>query len=743
MSTLSRRQFLQISLGAGGAMWLGPAATLLAQPDADAAAGGVLNAFLRIERGGTVVIGARSPEIGQGVNTSLPMILAEELDVAWDSVRVEQLGFGYEEKDGAPGNRFGAQFAGGSTGIPNAWRELRQAGANARWLLLQAAGERWEIDPAQLGTRAGEVIHPDGRRLGYGELVARAAQLGLPEQPVALKTPDQYRILGRPTRVVDAEAIVRGEARYGIDQYADDAKVAMIERCPLLDGEVASFDASAALDIPGVRQVVAIPRPPLDQPFAGHLAAGVAVIADDTWSAIKGRRALRIEWTPGPRRDGMAALRQQARSKRAAPAEHAPRRDGELDTALRQAKVLVEADYETPFLAHATMEPQNCLLRIADGRAELIAPLQSPGGAMRILHTLTGFPRSNITIHLTRVGGGFGRRLENDFVAEAVQVLQAAKIPAVKLVWTREDDMRHDVYRPFGVHALRAGLDAEGRVLGWQHRVLATPRPYRSAGHVGAPDWMGTVDPDGLPAALVGAYSAEFSALDAAVPRGWWRAPVHTFVAFPIQCFIDELAAAAGKDPLAFRRELLGPAKEHPYNGHGGPVFDSGRLRTVLDRAAEAIGWGRTLPPGHGLGIACHFTFGGYTAHAMEVSVKSDRLRIERCVAAVDIGRVINPLGVDAQIMGGTLDGLSAAWGQQITVEDGRIQQGNFDDYPLLRMVDAPDVEVIQIASEREPAGAGEMGIPSAAPAFLNALFAATGKRIRQLPLLQQWKAVG
>jgi isoquinoline 1-oxidoreductase beta subunit len=301
--------------------------------------------------------------------------------------------------------------------------------------------------------------------------------------------------------------------------------------------------------------------------------------------------------------------------------------------------------------------------------------------------------------------------------------------------------MRNDFFRPFGAHALRAGLDAEGRLVAWQHRVLATPRPRRSAGLQDAPEWMGTVDPDGIPAALVGAYSAEFSALDAALPMGWWRAPVHTFVAFPIQCFLDEVAQAAGADPLDFRRRLLGEAKTYPYEGHGGPLFDSGRLRHVLDRAAAAIGWGRAVAAGHGLGIACHFTFGGYTAHAMEVSVKGDRLRIERCVAAVDIGRVINPLGVDAQIMGGTLDGLSAAWGQQITVEDGRIQQSNFHDYPLLRMAEAPDVEVIQVASEAEPAGAGEMGIPSAAPAFLNALFAASGRRIRQLPLLSQWRA--
>ncbi len=747
MSGVSRRGFLQASMGASGALLLGHYMPSLAAQDgasATAEVGAQLNAFIRIERDGLITLGARNPEIGQGVRTSLPMILAEELDVAWDAVRVEQLGYGYEETEEGPRNRFGPQGAGGSTSIPGAWGDLRQAGASARWLLVQAAAERWETDAAQLSTRGGRVFHPDGRSLAYGEVASRASQLSLPEEPVALKDPSQYRIIGRPTRTVDAEDIARGLARYGIDQYADGVPVAMIERCPYLDGTLVSFDAEAALAIPGVRKIVAIAGPKPDEPFSANLAAGVAVIADDTWAAIKARRVLKIEWKQGPwANESRAQLREQAAAKRTQPAEEVARSDGDVKAAESAATQRIEAEYEVPFLAHATLEPQNALIKLWPDRAELVAPLQSPGGASAIIHALTGIPRSAIAIHMTRVGGGFGRRLENDFVGEAVRVAQAAGMSAVKLVWTREDDMRNDFYRPFGIHLLSASLDGDKALSGWRHHTLATSRTWRTERMATAPKHTGTVDKDGVPAAMVANYSSEFSGLDSGMPRGWWRAPVHTFVAFPIQSFIDEVAAAAGVDPLAFRRGLLGEARKIPYEGHGGPEFDTGRLRVVLDRAAEAIGWTQKPPEdsgrGYGRGIACHYTFGGYVAHAVEVRVSAEgELSILRCVCAADVGRVINPLGLEAQLMGGTIDGISTALGLEITVEGGRVQQSNFHDYPLLRMAQAPDVEVISIDSEIAPAGAGEMGIPSIAPALTNAIFAATGVRIRRLPIANQ-----
>jgi isoquinoline 1-oxidoreductase beta subunit len=739
MNTLSRRQFLIVGAAAGGALLLRlPPAS--AQPAASTAVGpSQLGAFIRIERDGSVVIGARSPEIGQGVNTSLPMLVAEELDVAWDRVRVEKLDYGYEDAPEGPRNRYGAQFAGGSTAIPTGWQDLRQAGASARALLLQAAAARWEIEAGRLTTRDGQVVHPDGRRLGYGELAADAARLPAPGEPVPLKSPEQFRIIGRPTRVVDAEDIARGQARYGLDHYFDGAPVAMIERCPHLDGTLASFDASQALKIPGVRQVVAIPGPALDEAFDFNLAAGVAVIADDTWAAIKGRRALKIEWKRGPLpNESIDGLRRQAAALRAKPAEVVARNDGDFDAAWAAAKKRVEASYEVPFLAHATMEPQNALLRLDSDRALLVAPLQSPGGASAMISQLTGIPRGRIEIHLTRVGGGFGRRLDNDFVAEAVRVAQAAKLREVKLVWTREDDMRHDFFRPFGIHDLAATLDDGGVVQAWRHRVLATPRNYRESSMATAPAWNGVNDPDGFPAQRVPNYRNEYTGLASRMPRGWWRAPVHTFNAFAIQSFIDELAHAAGQDPLAFQLALLGEPKTYPYEGHGGPTVDSGRLAHVLRQAAERIGWGRALPPRHGIGLACHFTFGGYSAHAMEVSVSADgELAIHRCICAVDVGRIVNPLGVEAQMMGGTIDGLSTALALEITVKDGQVQQSNFHDYPLLRSAQAPDVEVILVPSDKDPSGAGEMGIPSALPALTNAIFAASGIRIRALPLKQ------
>jgi isoquinoline 1-oxidoreductase beta subunit len=730
---LTRRSFLRISALATGALLL-----RFEPADAQSPVGATaLGPFIRIEPDGSVVIGARNPEIGQGVKTSLPMLVAEELDVPWDRVRVEQLPYGFElDAQNQPTNRYGPQGAGGSTSIPEGWTDLRQAGATARALLQQAAAARWEIDVAKLSTRDGAVVHPGGRTLGYGELAAAAAKLPLPKAPVALKSPDTFKLLGQPVRVVDAEEIVRGQAMYGLDQYFDGVPIAMIERCPHLDGTLVSFDASEALKIRGVRQAVAIPGPAPNEFFDFNLAAGVAVIADDTWSAIKARRALKIEWKPGPLpNESRDALQRQAEMLRAKPAEAVARDDGDFDAAFAAAAKKIEASYEVPFLAHATMEPQNALLRLDADRALLIAPLQSPGGASAIISQLAKLPREKIDIRMTRVGGGFGRRLENDFVAEAVRVAQAAKLREVKLVWTREDDLSNDFFRPFGIHDLAAGLDAEGTVQAWRHRVLATPRNYRDSGMAKAPAWTGVNDPDGLPAQRVPNYRNEYSGLASRMPRGWWRAPVHTFNAFAIQSFIDELAHAAGQDPLAFRLALYGEPKIYDYQGHGGPKFDSGRLIAVMKRAAQHLGWGRELPKGHGLGLATHFTFGGYTAHAMEVSVIDGRPRIHRCVCAVDVGRIVNPLGVEAQMMGGTIDGLSTALNLEITVEDGRVRQSNFHDYPLLRPTDAPDVEVLMTDSIAEPSGAGEMGLPSALPALTNAIFAATGKRVRRLPI--------
>jgi isoquinoline 1-oxidoreductase beta subunit len=388
-----------------------------------------------------------------------------------------------------------------------------------------------------------------------------------------------------------------------------------------------------------------------------------------------------------------------------------------------------------PLLAHATLEPPHALIDLQPKRARLIASLQSPGGASQMIHEMTGIARPDIAIELPRVGGGFGRRLQNDFVAEAVLVAQKAGAP-VKVIWTREDDLQNDFYRPFGLHQLTAMLDRQGAITGWAHRVAATARKYRAAGMEDESDWIGCVDPDGFPAGCVANYLAEFLPVEFSIPRGWWRAPLPTFAAFPIESFIDEVARAAGSDPLALRLKLLGAPRELPYRDHGGPKLHTGRLAGVLNRAASVIGYGRKLPAGHGIGLASHFTHGGYVAHALEVAVpKSGSVEVVRCVCAADVGEIVNPLGLEAQMMGATIDGLSTALNLEITVRDGRIEQANFPDYPLMRMAAAPEVEVQLIDSGFAPCGAGEMGIPPVAPALANAICAATGRRMRRLPL--------
>ena len=743
MSGVTRRQFISVMLSASGALVVGVRSALADQiPKVPMELLGEsltsLGAFVRVERNNRIVVGARGCEIGQGVITSLPMLVAEEMDADWNRVRVEQLPYGYEIGPDGPRNRYGDQGAGGSTSITEGWKDLRQAGAVARWLLVEAAAQHWQLPHERLTTEASHVIHPDGTRLPYAELVERAAGILPPAEAVPVKKPEEFRVIGQPAKTVDARAIVTGKAMYGIDAYIGGAVVAAVTRCPHLDGSLDKFDDTEARAVKGVLDIFAIEGPVPGSPFNTNLAAGVVVVAANTWAALKARSKLKIEWKPGPWAEESNAKLEAAADEALKGQGINVRVEGDMAKARKAAKRTLTAKYTVPFLAHATMEPPHALIKLEPERALLIASLQDPEGASNTIADLTGLSRENIEVRMTRAGGGFGRRLKNDYIAEAVMIAKKVGKP-VKLMWSRDDDLKHDFYRPFGVHQLEANLDRKNQLLGFTHLTAATPVNYRNAGMKERPLYVGCLEPDDFPSGLVLNLDKRFFPLDSGMPRGWWRAPLHTFHAFAVQSFIDEIAVETKQDAVALRLALLGEPRELDYAGHGGPKFDTGRLAEVLRRCADAIEWTRKRTDGRGVGIACHFTFGGYTAHAFEVSVEGSDLKIHRAVCVTDVGRVINPLGVEAMMIGGTIDGISTALNLAVTVKDGQVQQSSFADYPIGRMAQMPrEVEVIVVPSERDPSGAGEMGIPSVAPALANAVYAATTVRVRRLPMLPE-----
>jgi isoquinoline 1-oxidoreductase beta subunit len=692
------------------------------------------NAWLEISSNNEVRIWCGKSEMGQGVRTSLPMIVAEELGCDWRNVQVLQA-------DLDP--KYGEQLTGGSLSVRTSYANLRKAGAAARETLLAAAAAEWNVNQAECHAANGEVLHSNSqRRALYGSLLARAATLTPPADP-PLKSPAQFRIIGHATPRTDTALKVSGQAKFGLDVRVPGMLIASVERCPVFLGTVRSSNATEVKRIPGVRGVVEVKPVHLTHQFGeesgpgsrNYNCAGVAVVADSTWAAMQARKALKVEWNEGATsQESTAALREQFVKLAAAPGA-VMRNDGDFEKAFASAPKKIEAVYEVPFLAHATMEPMNCTAHVHDGQCEIWAPTQVPGAAADSIAKALGIARENIRLHVTLIGGGFGRRLIQDYAVEAALISRDAGAP-VQVVWSREDDVRHDFYRPASYHVLRAGLDARGQLTAWFHRAASPSIGVFYSGTGISPQAAAEMNGPDFPAFGVPHLRTEFALAQSGMPLGYWRSVENSGNQFVISSFFDEAAAAAGRDPVEMLLAVLGPPRTISLGREGS--IDVGRRRRVIEVAAERAGWGKPLPKGTGRGIAAHFGYGSCVAQVAEVScdASNGRLRVQRVVCAIDCGLAINPSGVQAQMEGAINFGLAATLKSAITVEHGRVQQSNFHDYEVLRMNDAPPViDVHLLPGSDAPGGCGEPGVPPIAPAVANAIFAATGKRIRRLPI--------
>jgi isoquinoline 1-oxidoreductase beta subunit len=710
---MNRREFLRVTTIAGGGILFGLKAARALQSTAE----WLPNAFIKIMPDGIVTIIAKNPEIGQGVKTMLPMIIADELDVDWKDVRIEQ----------APldTTKYQFQSAGGSTATPNNWMPMRRVGAAARAMLVTAAAETWGVSVGECQTASGVVHHrASGRSLKYGELLAKAATGTAPAlESVALKDPKEFRIIGRPTKSRDNRAIVTGTPLYGIDMVLPGMLCAVFEKCPVFAGTVQSANLEVVKAQPGVRQAFVVEGGTV----LNGLLSGVAILADSWWAARKAREKLVVTWNEGATATQSSAgfAAKAAELSQLAP-QRSLRKDGDPDTVLRGSAKVVKAEYSYPFLAHATLEPQNCTAHFKDGKLTIWAPSQAPQGGRALVARTLDLQETDITVNLTRSGGGFGRRLNNDYMVEAAAIAKQAGVP-VKLLWTREDDTRHDFYRPAGWHHLSGGVDPSGKLVAWKNHFVSFGEGERFAPAAG----LGATE---FPQRFVPNYALDASVMPFGVPTGFLRAPTSNGVAFVVQSFIDELAMAAGRDPVQFRLDLLA-------QGTAGEGFDGTRMRGVLELVAEKSGWGkRALPKGSGMGVAFHFSHRGYFAEVVQARVsRRGGVTVEKVWAAGDIGsEVINPLNAENQVQGSVLDGIAEALAQEITIEKGRAVQSNFHDFPLLRLVQAVPVEVHFLKSNFPPTGLGEPALPPVVPALCNAIFAATGKRIRSLPISKQ-----
>jgi len=713
--SLDRRSFLKVSALAGGGLLVGSyfrfgSATARAQVAAAASETFSLNAFISISSSGAISLIAPNSEMGQGAKTALPMILAEELDVPWSQVTITQ---------GDLNPAYGRQAAVGSGSTPGNYAPLRHAGAAARALLVAAAAQTWSVPAGECATESGTVTHPpSGRRLGYGALAAKAATLPPPTE-LALKDPKDFKLVGTRVPGVDNQKIVTGQALFGIDQKLPGMLYAAYIKCPVFGGKVASANLDEVKALAGVRDAFVLDGIPA-------LPSGVAIVADSTWQAFQAAEKLKVQWDQGP---GVSQSSAEMAKQAQILGQTAPAFD------LPPGATGVEAAYHYPFLAHATLEPQNCTACFKHGVMEMWCPTQVPSSGQHLVTQGLGLPASAVVVHVTRLGGGFGRRGSNEFSLEVAAIAKRLEGTPVKLTWTREHDFAHDNYRSNGWHFFRAGLDGAGKLVALQDSFVKM---------LGGP---GDMTAEGFPFNAVPGSHVHSSKIPGTVPTGYWRAPGDNGNTWATQSFVDELAHAAGRDPLAFTLDLLAaipasPAREGPAGRGGGrgARFIPAKMVSVLKLAADKAQWGRKLPRGQGRGFAITHTNNAYVAIVAEVAVSPEGvLQIRKLTAAVDAGIIVNLSSAEGQVQGAMIDGISAAWFQKLTIDGGAAAQANFNDYPVLRMVNSPPaVEVHFIQSLSPPTGLGEPGLPPAAPAVCNAIFAATGKRIRTLPIADE-----
>jgi isoquinoline 1-oxidoreductase beta subunit len=707
-NTIDRRKFLRVSLLASGALLVGVGCTDSASDQGFRNGTWIPNLYVRINADGKVTIVSKNPEAGQGVKTALPMVVAECLEVDWRSVAVEQ----------APlDDRYGRQAIGGSRATPDGWDDLRIAGTGACYLLRSAAAAQWGVPLAECEAHQGSVAHTaSGRTLRYEQLLAAAAEIPAPDvSDLDLKSrPGEFSLLGTFVPGVDNHAIVTGQPLFGCDIRLEGMLYAVYEKCPTFGGKLRSANVEQLRNLPGVTHAFVVEG---TSDLSG-LLPGVAVVAETWWEAQSARKRLRVDWET-QHADSSTGYARQAEDLRNEPGETL-RSDGDVEAVLDSAEVVVEASYYYPFVSHANMEPQNCTAVFQpSGMLEMWAPTQNPRGGRSLVARTLGIDEDRIHVNLVRIGGGFGRRLRHDFMVEAAWIAREVGRP-VQLQWSREDDMRHDFYRPAGWHHFRAAVDADGRMSAFDHHFV-------TFGQDGEPVSGAGLSPNHYPAGLVPNFRLRQSIIETHVPTGPWRAPGHSAYCFAYQGFFDEVALAAGRDPLEFRLDLLS-------RSYGDPPLDLARTSGTLRLAAEKAGWGRReLGNNRGLGLAFHFDHGGFVSHVAEVVADGNHVTVEKVYSAADSGPILNLSGARNQVEGAVTDALSTAR-LEITFAEGAAVQQNFDTYELLRMDGSPDVDVSFIESDNSPTGLGEPPFAPAAPAIANAIFAATGTRIRELP---------